>query len=153
MTDTTTDPYTPTRAVMTREELASHHLTAFGRDYSQSDDGYGDMKVNRRKGWRSISCWGRDGWDLANWPYVVISHGERDGKYRLLSVCEGDHDVYVFDTAEDREAGTDYLFIWYGVGRGYGYWIAQGLTEDSREELDVGTLTIPVEFRGPYRRG
>lgn len=154
MPDLTTDFYTPTRPVMTRDELAAHHLTAFGRDYSQSCDGYDDMDVNGRKGWHSIAGWGRDGWDLADWPYVVISHGtlEHDvpGKYRLLSVCEGDHTVYAFDTPEDRDAATDYLFIWYGVGRSYDDWVAEGLTYDKREALDAGALGIPVRFRGPF---
>jgi len=141
------------RPIMTAAELQSHHLTAHGRDYSRSDDGYDDMEVNGKKGWRALSGWGQDGWDLGNWPYVVISHGDKadgDGKYRLLSVCEGDHDVYAFDSPEDREAATDYLFIWYGLAKEYDTWEAEGLTCDKREALDAGALRVPERFRGPF---
>lgn len=148
-------PDTPTRPIMTRDELQSHHLTAYGRDFGQSDDGYDDMEANDgRKGWRSVAGWGRDGWDLGEWPYVVVSHGtlagDGPGKYRLLSVCEGDHTVYAFDSPDDRDAATDYLFVWYGVSREYDTWMAEGLTYDSREALDVGTLRVPERFRGPF---
>lgn len=154
MPDTFTDPYSPTRPIMTAAELLTHHLTAFGRDYTVSCDGWDDMEANGAKGWRSVSAWGRDGWDLADWPYVVISHGtlkaDGPGKYRLLSVCEGDHTVYTFDTPADRDAATDYLFIWYGVGRSYDEWVAEGLTDDKRAALDAGALRVPVRFRGPF---
>ena len=156
-TSTGIDLYTPTRPIMTRDELAAHHVTSYGRDFTQSDDGYDDMEVNERKGWKAIPVWGRDGYNLGEWPYVVISHGTRKvdapgpGRYRLLSVCEGDHEVYAFDSVADRDAATDYLFVWYGLGKGYDTWEVKGLTgAGKREALDAGTLRVPISLRGPF---
>lgn len=144
MTDATTQ-----RPIMTREELATHHLTEHGRDYSRSDDGYGDMEQAAKAGWRVLSGWGRDGWDLGDWPYVVISIKDTAepsmyGTFQLQSVCEGDHDIYAFNSDADRSAALDYLFLWYQAGTG-------DLSIDiDREALDAGTLRVDPMYRGPF---
>jgi hypothetical protein len=134
---------------MTRDELAAHKATSYGRD-DRSDDGFDDMEINERRKWATLSGWGQDGWDIGEWPYVVISHRTKDDKYQLLQVCEGDHEVYTFDTEADRDAATDYLFIWYALGKDYSGWDAEGLTHDEREALDAGTLAVPDKYRGPF---
>lgn len=145
------------RPIMTAAELASHKTDAHGRDYSRSDDGYGDMEVAATEGWSAISCWGSDGWDLGDWPYVVISIrirnaplGGDDTKYQVRQTCEGDTTVWTFDKPEDCRAAIDYLFIWYGLSRGYDEWAVEGLTDDKRDGLDAGALRVPEKFRGPY---
>ncbi len=137
------------RPIMTRDELAQHHVKDHGRNYLLSDDGYGDMEVAERQGWHAIPSWGRDGWDLGNWPYVAIYTRETDGKFEMQQVVEGDHSVYSFDSAEDREAAIDYLFLWYAAGNSQ-HWAP--ITTDQREMLDIGyPLVIPAKWRGPYR--
>ena len=150
-----------TRPVMTAAELATFRVADHGRDYRLSDDGYGDMEVANRQGWSAISGWGHDGWDLGDWPYVVIST-RKVGRplpgndfaearpYQMRQTCEGDTTVYAFTSEADRDAAIDYLFIWYGVGRSYDRWVAEGLTYDKRADLDAGTLRVPVQFRGPF---
>lgn len=155
------------RAVMTREELQRHHVDRYGRDYSQSDDGYDDMEVASKAGWIPVPGWGRDGWDLGDWPYVAISVRNQEGAkpeqhYQLLTVVEGDHDVYAFASQEDRTAAVDYLFLWYGIGKSYDDWTPLGLNEvweegvlvrDTRALLDAGELEIPRRVRGPFSWG
>lgn len=155
------------RPVMTRAELAQHAVRSHGRDYSQSDDGWSDMDVAAHSKWRAVAGWGRDGWDLGDWPYVVVSVREHDSRecdpicahagdtgtdfcrrFEMRQTVEGDTDVYAFETEADRNAAIDYLFVWYGIGRDYDEWATAGLT--SREALDAGTLRIPAEFRGPF---
>lgn len=139
MTNATTQ-----RPIMTRDELATHHLTEHGRDYSRSDDGYSDMEVAASDGWHAVSGWGRDGWDLGDWPYVVLSVRNVAGSFQLQSVCEGDHSIYVFSSDADRNAALDYLFLWYQAGTG-------DLSIDiDREALDAGTLRVDPMYRGPY---
>jgi hypothetical protein len=161
------------RPIMTRAELAKHKVDSAGRDYRLSCDGYGDMEVASKQGWHAVSGWGRDGWDLGDWPYVVISvrnrehpgyvidgfhiplvTGGEDSKpamiYELRQTVEGDTETYRFDSLEDREAAIDYLFVWYGLGREYDTWEVAGLTYDKREALDAGTLRVPERFRGPF---
>lgn len=84
------------RPIMTRAELATHQVDQHGRDYSRSDDGYSDMEVAAGEGWSAVSGWGRDGYDLGDWPYVVISVSGQPAK------------VDVFDL--DRSAGQRYHF-------------------------------------------
>jgi hypothetical protein len=158
------------RAIATRRELAEAQVDSHGRDYSRSDDGYDDMEVARSEGWTVLSGWGRDGWDLGDWPYVVLSIRRVAGApvqglepaWELLSVVEGDHTVYRFTSADDREAAIDYLFVWYGIGRDYEEWGREGLnqvwtdgtlTKDTRKMLDEGTLPVPERLRGPFSWG
>ncbi len=147
------------RPIMTRAELAGHEVTSFGRDYSQSDDGYDDMDLAERQGWGTLSGWGRDGWDLGEWPYVVISERFRAGHYEMRQTVEGDTTVYRFDSVEDCHAAIDYLFIWYGIAKELDEWAVEGLGAEfdaetgkytKREGLDAGTLRVPERFRGPF---
>lgn len=151
---TTTEP----RPVMTREELSQHKLGSHGRDYSRSDDGYGDMDVAAEEGWLCVPGWARDGFDLGNWPYVafyVRNRGTEDPqRYQMQTIVEGDHDVYGFASQAEREAAIDYLFIWYGLGREYEEWMALGPawrdSEAGRAALDAGLLAVPARLRGPF---
>lgn len=156
------------RAIMTAGELRRHRVTSHGRDYSKSDDGYSDMEVAAAEDWHAVSGWGRDGWDLGDWPYVVISVRNRaasstrcgecgtirsadTGGYEMRQTVEGDTDVYRFSSVEDRNAAIDYLFVWYGLGKELDEWTVEGLTPDKRDALDAGTLRVPEQFRGPFR--
>lgn len=151
---------TITRPVMTARELAEHRVGSHGRDYRYSTDGFGDMAVANAEGWHAVASWGRDGWDLGDWPYVVVStrrtgrpvrgNYHTDGRpWQVRVTVEGDTDVYAFATEEERDAAINYLFVWYGLSRGYtGPW--SGLTERDRAALDAGTLQVPVALRGPY---
>jgi hypothetical protein len=149
----TTTTYTP----MTAEELAGHKAGEHGRDYSRSDDGYDDMALAESAGWHVLSSWGRDGWDLGDWPYVVVSvrtvnpgTADSDGKltrvYQLQQVCEGDHTVYAFDSDEDRTRAIDYLFLWYAADRRWA-----PLKWEDRERLDRGELAVDDKWRGRPR--
>ena len=143
------------REIMTAAGLREHKASEHGRDYRLSDDGYGDMAVALRRGWRDVSGWGRDGWNLGDWPYVMVYFREAGDKgslfvpgrrFELMTVCEGDHTMYAFESAEDRDAATDYLFLWYAAGERWA-----PLTWEQRAELDAGTLVVDEKFRGPYR--
>ena len=130
---------------MTREELAKHQFRTYGRDYRESDDGYGDMEAEERRGWHAIPSWGRDGWDLGEWPYVILYMRVRADKHELLSICEGDRTWYQFDSRDDCYAAMDYLFLWYLAGRNYA-----PLSYEDRERLDKGELEVDAKWRGPY---
>jgi hypothetical protein len=140
--------YTPTRPIMGAAELASWHLASRGRDYTASDDGYGDMEQAAKNGWRSLASWGADGWDLGDWPYLTVQVMERAEGPRFLvqSICEGDHSIYAFETDGDRDAALDYLFLWYAAGKDWA-----PLSYNQRSQLDEGGFEVDPKFRGPYR--
>lgn len=157
---------------MTAAELQGHRVADFGRDYSRSDDGWSDMEVASESGWRALSGWGLDGWDLGDWPYVVVSVRETHDSSKCDPICtlagetgsdfcppnrfemrqtvEGDTTVYRFASAVDRDAAIDFLFVWYGIGRGYDKWAVEGLTSDKRAALEAGSLRVPDRFRSPF---
>lgn len=132
------------RPLMTSAELATHKAESHGRDYRLSDDGYGDMEVGAKRGWVAVSAWGHDGWDLGDWPYVVISTRDHDGQFQVQQVVEGDHDLYSFENEDDRNAAIDYLFLWYGQSR------SRPPVEVDREALDAGAVVVDDKYRGPF---
>jgi len=141
----TKPPYAPARAVMTAAELATHHTKDYGRDYRFSDDGYSDMEQEQSKGWKVISGWGADGWDLGDWPYVAFYVRHRT-VFELLQIVEGDRSQWTFDTQQDLYAAIDYLFLWYSAGEDWA-----PVTYEQRDALNAGQLDIDTRFRGPYR--
>ena len=169
MTDETT-----TRPIMTAAELRTYQVEEYGRDYTESCDGYEDMEAEESRGWLAVANWGRDGWDLGTWPYVVmyvrnasscgvcganLTDGSGDGinghwqncasnagRFELMQICEGDRTVWAFASQEDRGAAIDYLFLWYGAGQDWA-----PLSWEDREPLNAGELQVPAEFRGPCR--
>lgn len=145
--------YEPTRKIMTAAELREAQAGSHGRDYSESDDGYGDMEAEGKRGWEVIPAWGRDGWDLGAWPYVsvltrIVNQGglDSDGKlvrsYELMQICEGDRTVYRFSSQGDRDAAIDYLFLWYAAEKDWA-------PVHDRAALDAGTVEVDARFRGP----
>jgi hypothetical protein len=144
---------TSTRPIMTAAELAEHRVNDHGRDYALSCDGYEDMGVAEQAGWHAVGNWGRDGWDLGSWPYVVlyarVTSGRFEphddaGRWELMQIVEGDHTEYRFLTEADRDAAMDYLFLWYAAAK---HWAP--LSEEDRARLDAGTLEVDPKWRGP----
>lgn len=144
---------TDARRVMTGDELRGHLVRQYGRDYSESDDGYGDMEAEQGRGWSAVGSWGLEGWDLGEWPYVVMyvrstagrfEPHDIEGRHELMVICEGDRDVYRFLTAADRAAGVDYLFLWYAAGKRWAPF------DIDRERLDAGDLEVDPKYRGAF---
>lgn len=105
MSTTTTSPF-PAAWGMTPGTDNPARFTGF-RPWD-TDDGYDFMHEHAiPAGWRAVSSWGRDGWDLGDWPYVCIYHHDYAGAYWFLSYCEGDLTAYRFDTLDQLHAHTD----------------------------------------------
>lgn len=103
-------------------------------------DGYDRAAFVARFRWRPVASWGRDGWDLGDWPLVMVFFRERRGAFDLCVNCEGDAELRSFPTAAERAAHVDgvALFYWRALGNG----------------PDVGGIssvsTMPAEYRGPF---
>lgn len=102
-------------------------------------DGYDVMEVASRHGWHSVAGWGSDGWDLCSWPYYVVYIRTVDARYQLATYCEGDIDVWTFETVEQRSAHID--------GIAFAHWKSQG--DSWVDGIEEGT--VPEHLRGPYR--
>jgi hypothetical protein len=74
------------------------------------DEGYDRMEFARGLGWKSVSSWGLNGWDLGSWPYVVVYHRSET---ELAVDVEGDIDIEEFATREERDRRTDEIAFFY----------------------------------------
>ena len=107
-------------------------------------DGYDVMSVANRFGWRDVAAWGSDGWNLGDWPYVVIYFRETPGggrsAYQLAYYVEGDVSVYGYATEDERTRATDELAFFHWKNR----------CEKWVDGID-DYWQMPEHLRGPYR--
>lgn len=111
---------------------------AFWEEARCVGDGYDRSEVARGQGWRPVAAWGRDGWDLLEWPYYMAFFRETPDGFEFATNCEGDVDVYRFASAEERVQAVDRLAFWH--------WQIKG-----REWVrDIYADDVPDHLKGPY---
>lgn len=109
--------------------------------------GYEMMEKAERRKWNAIAGWGKDGYDLGSWPYVIIffrnvRKEDKSVSYQLAYYCEGDVTQYAFPTKELRDECTDGIAFFHWKNRG----------EDAPWVKGYDTVEqLPLELRGPYR--
>jgi hypothetical protein len=104
-------------------------------------DGYEFMTAARQEGWRTLPSWGNDGWDLGEWPYVVLMVRQREGgHFEVVEHVEGDLTFYEFPTQEVRADALTFLFLVWAKDR-----IERFADVDVLDES-----TWPAEVKGPY---
>lgn len=127
------DPMTETVRADLRSEVELWEAFRF------AGDGYDRAEVAERVGWRPIAAWGKDGWDLGSWPYVMIFFRERNGRFEVCTNTEGDASLASFETEPERSAHVDAiaLFHWRNASEP---WV-----EGIRSVADM-----PADLRGPF---
>lgn len=112
------------------------------------DDGYDWMyDANPRLGYKEIAGWGADGWDLGDWPYVIISVSK--DLCTVLTYVEGDLTRARYASKADALAAIDAAFIFYAEAHVLDLLEAE-LGFDPHQLTHVDQL--PERFRGGYRR-
>lgn len=105
-------------------------------------DGYDVMaKVEAAEKWKAISSWGSDGWDLGDWPYVVIYVRRHGDAFQIAYYVEGDITVYEYATKEEAFGAVDALAFFH--------WKHQGSREPDVSEIET-VDDMPERFCGPY---
>lgn len=107
----------------------------------QGADGYDTMEAANARGWHEIADWGSEGWNLGEWPYLIIFFKKTPDGYQLAEYCEGDITVYKCPTKEIREAITDEI--------AFDNWKRQG---ESWVKGIESAEQAPDNLRGPYSR-
>ncbi len=108
-------------------------------------DGYDRAEVVAKVGWEPVGSWGRDGWDLGEWPYVMVyvrtyAVGVRPGdRFEVCENVEGDATVWTFETIEARNAHIDGLALASWRNR------SESWVEGVRRVSDM-----PAKLRGPF---
>jgi hypothetical protein len=103
------------------------------------DDGYDYMRIMQPLRWCVVSSWGLEGWNLGDWPLVVILHRRTTCGFELAYKVEGDITVYRYPTRDLRDAATDCLALWHWIHDGKD-WV------DGVESIDAA----PDRLRGPF---
>ncbi|MBT2598038.1 hypothetical protein [Arthrobacter sp. ISL-72] len=111
-------------------------------DYHMND-GYDWMDVISEHGWAVIPSWGCDGWDLGQWPYVMVAAirtaDEIGNLFGIATYCEGDVTCTFFRKKTQLwDAITEQAFFHWKNGQ------AQG-----PEDLPVAAAELPSRYRMP----
>ncbi|MEV7574338.1 hypothetical protein AB0P28_14695 [Pseudarthrobacter sp. NPDC089323] len=106
--------------------------------------GYDWMELIEEHGWAVLSSWGCDGWDLGQWPYVmvaVIRTADSIGNlFGIATYCEGDVTCTYYRTkARLWDAITEQAFHSWKNGQ------AQGPAD-----LPEAAAELPSRYRMPY---
>jgi hypothetical protein len=114
------------------------------RDY-HLNGGYDWMEAIEAEGWAVIPNWGCDGWDLGQWPYVMVA-GIRTADnignlFGVATYCEGDVKTTYYRTQQAQwEAITEHAFFSWKNGQA-----------DGPDNLPAAAAELPSRYRGPYR--
>jgi hypothetical protein len=109
-------------------------------DRERGDGGYEWLEA-LSNGWRVVPLWGRDGWNLGDWPLVCVAHYDAEGCYAEAVYVEGDLEVRTAPTRAERDALTDRTaWLYWRLGQSHG-------PEDLAAEDDA----VAPEHRGPCR--
>ena len=107
------------------------------------NDGYDWMDVISEHGWAVIASWGCDGWDLGQWPYVMVA-GIRtaDGignLFGMATYCEGDVKTTFYRTkARFFDAISEQAFFHWKSGQA-----------DGPADLPLAAAELPSRYRIP----
>lgn len=114
-------------------------------DYGDYGDGYDFAETARQlpERFRLLGGWGRDGWDLGDWPYVMV-YLSADG-LTVVEYVEGDLTFHRFKTAEAASAWIDRLFIYWAEDH-----VIDALREDLGGALPRSVSALPARFRGAF---
>ncbi|MEU0237639.1 hypothetical protein ABZ234_08105 [Nocardiopsis sp. NPDC006198] len=67
------------------------------------------------EGWEAKAAWGRDGWDLGAWPYVIVAvfDDATAEVHAYATYVEGGINIKAYTTAEERDASIDEVAAFY----------------------------------------
>jgi hypothetical protein len=102
------------------------------------------MELIEEHGWAVLSSWGCDGWDLGQWPYVMVAvtrTADSIGNlFGIATYCEGDVTCTYYRTkARLWDAITEQAFYHWKNGQ------AQGPAD-----LPEAASELPSRYRMPY---
>ena len=103
-------------------------------------DGYSAIALAEKREWHALAAWGKDGWVLGSWPYVIIFFRNREGYFDVVEYVEGDVTMWACPTEEIREAITNELAFFHWKHQEE-EWVRDFTSADE----------LPDEYKGPYR--
>ena len=106
-------------------------------------DGFDFIDEAGKRGWHAVPAWGAQGWDLGDWPLVIMFVRLSDTGYGCMRHTEGDLDVWMFEpTAEGRTSVSAKVDEW-----AIEHWRRY---PDDAPDLPPEGEPIPEQFRGAW---
>jgi len=132
-----------TQAVTTADTAESIPAAVVLGDYHMND-GWDWMDLIGQHGWAAVNVWGCDGWDVGQWPYVIVAATRAtDNTGELFGVatyCEGDVKTTYYRTqARQWDAITEAAFESWKCGQATG-----------PADLPLAAAELPSRYRIPY---
>ncbi|MGP0225312.1 hypothetical protein [Paenarthrobacter sp. NCHU4564] len=128
---------------ITTEDTAEtiHGVTVLGNYHMNG--GYDWMELISEHGWAVIPSWGSDGWDLGQWPYVMVAGirtaDEIGNLFGMATYCEGDVKTTFYRTkARFWDAITEQAFYHWKNGQAHG-----------PADLPLAAAELPSRYRIP----
>jgi hypothetical protein len=106
-------------------------------------NGYEAMDYAEKQQWETIALWGKHGWNLGNWPYVIVFFRDRENFFDVIEYCEGDVTMYACPTEEIREQITNEYALFH--------WKHNQSCPPEGIEIYESVDQLPDEYKGPYR--
>ncbi|MGP5581694.1 hypothetical protein ACTXOF_14370 [Glutamicibacter arilaitensis] len=111
-------------------------------------EGYDWMASLTGTSWNELSAWGRDGWDLGSWPYIIFAVAQaEDEQGKLFGYCtyvEGDVTARWYRTRDARSLAISKEAYWYWAsGQADGPEALEGL--DPQEFRPIEGLCEPYQ--------
>ncbi|HSN35457.1 MAG TPA: hypothetical protein VLT34_03830 [Arthrobacter sp.] len=106
--------------------------------------GYDWMEIIGEHGWAVIPTWGSDGWDLGNWPYVMVAATRTADSignlFGVATYCEGDVScTYYLTKARQWDAISGHPFLQWENGQAHGL-----------DDLPDSAAELSSRYRMPY---
>lgn len=133
-----------TTATITTQDTAEilFNVPVLG-DYHMNT-GYDWMEDIEPAGWVVLPSWGCDGWDVGQWPYVMLAllrTNDAEGElFAMATYCEGDVKTTYYRTQSAQWAAIT----------AYAFWQWKNGQADGPADLPETIEDLPVKYRTPY---
>lgn len=83
--------------------------------YVDAYDGEEWIEKAAELGWTVPGLWGRDGWNLGRFPYVIIAvYANKEAQvWAAVTYVEGDTEVYAYSTRDEWDRKVTEIAAWY----------------------------------------
>lgn len=121
-----------TRETVTVPATVERDMYGEGYDWMESLDG---------TGWHEVPGWGRDGWDLGSWPYIIFAAAKTEdetGKlFGYTTYVEGDVTARWYRSCEARNLAISKEAFWYWAsGQSDGPEALEGMNPQEFKQID-----------------
>jgi len=125
---------------MSKEQFRAQPEAFWGTLHAEGYSGYDIMEYAQTKRWQAIPDWGKEGWNLGEWPLAIVFFRSQAGCYEVAQYVEGDIEVYACPSPEIRDRIVDEIAFDDWKARGES-WVA-----------GMESIEQAQEILGPYKR-